>query len=92
MCYLGSDHITLATNSEKVVLFHRPSGHYRSFSGHSAIVLTLDVTGDTLVTGSRDNSIRLWKLHEGVLKCVAIGTGHTHYVGAVALSRLEIYF
>ena len=59
-------------------------------AGHAGIVLCLDVSDDTLVSSSKDASIRVWKLDSTTqhLNCVAIGTGHTHAVGAVALSRL----
>ena len=37
----------------------------------------------------QDNNIRLWSLEtgNGTTRCVAIGLGHTHDVGAVAISK-----
>ncbi|XP_064391571.1 transducin beta-like protein 3 isoform X2 [Halichondria panicea] len=89
VCYIGRDYLSVATNSEEVKLLHRPTGHCQSLSGHTGIILSIDANGHSLVTASRDNTIRLWKLCSGTLHCVAVGTGHTHYVGAVALSRVK---
>ena len=36
----------------------------------------------------QDNTLRVWKLNEGgQFVCVAVGIGHTHTVGAVAVSK-----
>ena len=58
-------------------------------AGHAGIVLCLDASGDTLVSSSKDASVRVWKLDSTTqhFNCVAIGMGHTHAVGAVTLSR-----
>ena len=58
-------------------------------AGHTGIVLCLDARGDTLASSSKDGSIRVWKLDPATqcFQCVAIGTGHTHAVGAVTLSK-----
>lgn len=85
--------LAVATNSEQVKVFERGSHHCQLLTGHSGIVLSLDVShdGHTLATSSKDNTIRVWRLGEGGsgwgFSCVAIGTGHTHSVGAIALSR-----
>ncbi len=83
--------LAVATNSEQVKVFERSSTSCQLLAGHSGIVLCLDATSDgtLLATGSKDNSIRLWKLNPASkqFECVAIGTGHTHEVGAIAVSR-----
>ncbi len=84
--------LAVATNSEQVKVFERGSHHCQLLAGHSGIVLCLDVSqdGSLLATSSKDNTIRIWKTGEtGGWRfcCVAIGTGHTHSVGAIALSR-----
>ena len=84
--------LAVATNSEQVKVFERDSLSCQLLVGHSGIVLALDATlnGTLLATSSKDNTIRLWKLDDGgQFACVAVGTGHTHAVGTVALSRWD---
>ncbi|KAG5559049.1 hypothetical protein RHGRI_008836 [Rhododendron griersonianum] len=59
-------------------------------AGHTDIVLCLDtcvsISGRTLiVTGSKDNSIRLWEAES--TRCIGVGLGHMEAVGAVAFSK-----
>lgn len=83
--------LAVATNSERVKVFERDSFSCQLLSGHSGIVLALDAgpDGSLLATSSRDNTVRLWSRNSasGHFECVAMGTGHTHAVGAVAVSR-----
>ena len=88
----GEGHLAVATNSEQVKIFERTSLSCQVLSGHSGIVLCLDSCstpgGHLLGTSSKDRSIRVWRMGEGGrVHCVAIGIGHTHSVGALALSR-----
>lgn len=83
--------LAVATNSEQVKVFERNSFSCQLLSGHSGIVLALDASADgaLLATSSKDNTIRLWSRDNvsGNFECVAMGTGHTHAVGAVAVSK-----
>ena len=92
--------LAVATNSELVKVFERDSFSCQLLAGHTGIVLCLDVgaAGSLLATGSKDNTIRLWKRRDlgdsadgpktgREFVCVAMGTGHTHAVEAVAVSR-----
>ncbi len=87
--------LVVANNSEQVKVFHRSSSACQLLNGHGGVVLSLDVSSDgyTLVTGSKDNSVRMWRLDKeaGQFSCIATGTGHTHVVGAVAVSRYVHY-
>ena len=84
-------HVAVATNSEEVKVFERATGSCQLLSGHLGVVLSLSSSADgqLVVTGSKDNTIRLWRIDSEtrMFTCVAMGTGHTHAVGAVALSR-----
>lgn len=86
----------MATNSEEVKVFRRDTGSCQLLSGHSGVVLSLSSTHDgcVLATGSKDNTVRLWRMDSStrLFECVAMGTGHTHAVGAVAMSRYIIIF
>ena len=87
----GESHVAVATNSEEVKVFCRETGSCQLLSGHSGIVLSLSSTHDgrVLATGSKDNTVRLWRMDVStrLFECVAMGTGHTHAIGAVAMSR-----
>lgn len=59
-------------------------------AGHTDIVLCLDTcttsSGRTLiVTGSKDNTVRLWDTNSRC--CVGIGKGHMGGIGAVAFAK-----
>ena len=87
----GESHVAVATNSEEVKVFERESGSCQLLSQHSGVVLSLSssLDGKLLATGSKDNTLRLWKIDANtrLFDCIAMGTGHTHAIGAVALSR-----
>ena len=89
----GQGLLAVATNSEQVKVFDRKTMNCQILTGHSGIVLSLDVShdGNAIITGSKDNTIRVWQL-DPVTKCfflVGVGTGHTQSVGAVAYSRVK---
>ena len=86
----GEGHLAVATNSEQVKIFERTTFSCQVLTGHTGIILCLDsCPGEQLLgTSSKDRSIRVWRIGEGgQFHCVAMGIGHTHSVGAIALSR-----
>ncbi|KAK4351097.1 hypothetical protein RND71_030410 [Anisodus tanguticus] len=61
-------------------------------AGHTDVILCLDTcvssSGRTLiVTGSKDNTVRLWDCQSKV--CVGVGIGHMGAVGAVVFSKKQ---
>lgn len=91
--FLGEDeqYLAVATNLEQVRVYDVASMSCAYvLSGHTDIVVCLDTcissTGRTLVvTGSKDNSVRLWDVESR--HCIGIGRGHMGAVGAVAFSK-----
>ncbi|KAL7546197.1 hypothetical protein ACHAWF_009547 [Thalassiosira exigua] len=90
--------VAVATNSSQVRVFglceskadeqsHPALSPMGMLDGHAAIVLSIDASpcGRYLATASKDKTMRLW--HISSLKCLAVATGHTEAVGAVALSK-----
>ncbi len=95
--------VAVATNSSQVRLFgledanedeidddvtsHSSLSPRGMLDGHTAIVLSIDVSpcGRYLVTASKDKTMRLW--HIASKRCLAVATGHTEAVGSVALSN-----
>ncbi|KAJ1439067.1 WD40/YVTN repeat-like-containing domain superfamily [Sesbania bispinosa] len=93
MKFIGDDEkfLALATNLEQVRVYDLASMSCSSvLSGHTEIVLCLDTcvssSGRTLiVTGSKDNSVRLWDSES--TSCIGVGIGHMGAVGAIAFSK-----
>ncbi|QCD81068.1 transducin beta-like protein 3 isoform X2 [Vigna unguiculata] len=93
MKFLGDDEkfLALATNLEQVRIYDTASMSCSYvLSGHTEIVLCLDTcvstSGKTLiVTGSKDNSVRLWDSESA--NCIGVGIGHMGAVGAIAFSK-----
>ena len=90
LCDVPHAHLLFISPPHPPSLSYLPPPSSQVLAGHAGIVLCLDANDDTLVSSSKDASIRVWKLDSTTQRfnCVAIGTGHTHAVGAVALSRL----
>ena len=86
--------LVVANNSEQLKVFNRSSSSCQLLAGHGGVILALDASpnGRMLATGSKDSTIRMWQLDgtSGQFTCVAVGTGHTHAVGAVAVSRYSV--
>ncbi|XP_068643036.1 protein TORMOZ EMBRYO DEFECTIVE [Aristolochia californica] len=98
MKFLGEDEqfLALATNLEQVRVYDLASmSCMYVLAGHADTVLCLDTcvstSGRTLVvTGSKDNTVRLWE-HESQ-SCIGVGAGHMGAVGAVAFSKKQRKF
>lgn len=100
--------LAVATNGAEVCLFpHTSSMACKLLPGHSEAVLTLSYckAGDFLVSGSRDNTLRIWPSplegkesipcegHTDAVSCVAIAkslSSHNYFVIASASSDLTV--
>ncbi|CAL0306816.1 unnamed protein product [Lupinus luteus] len=93
MKFVGDDEkfLALATNLEQIRVYDLASMSCSYvLAGHTEIVLCLDTcvssSGKSLiVTGSKDNSVRLWESESR--SCIGVGIGHMGAVGAVAFSK-----
>ncbi|KAK6936527.1 WD40 repeat [Dillenia turbinata] len=93
MKFLGEEeqYLAVATNLEQVRVYDLASMSCSYvLAGHTEIVLCLDTclssSGEVLiVTGSKDNSVRLWNSESK--SCIGVGIGHTGAVGAIAFSK-----
>jgi transcription initiation factor TFIID subunit 5 len=67
---------------------------YLDLRGHSAAVYGMDFSPDNkfLLTGSADNSVRLWMLDRGVNSNIVAYKGHNFPVWDVKFSSLGYYF
>jgi WD40 repeat protein len=72
-------------NSGKVI--QSPKAH-----SHTDIILCVDVYGGLFITGSKDNSIRLWRFSGDALTCLAVHTGHNENVASVCFAPKRGHF
>ncbi|KAL7003821.1 hypothetical protein U1Q18_004965 [Sarracenia purpurea var. burkii] len=93
MKFLDEDEqfLAVATSVEQVRVYDLASMSCSYvLSGHADIVLCIDTcvssSGRTLiVTGSKDNSVRLWEAES--TRCLGVAVGHMGAVGAAAFSK-----
>ncbi|EDV25613.1 uncharacterized protein TRIADDRAFT_23688, partial [Trichoplax adhaerens] len=83
-------HIVVATNSPDLRIFQHATMSCQMLFGHTDTILSLDVSYDRqlIATSSKDHTIRVWKAFHDSFRCVAVASGHTSAVPAVAFSRL----
>ncbi|XP_071715193.1 protein TORMOZ EMBRYO DEFECTIVE [Rutidosis leptorrhynchoides] len=98
MKFLGVEeqYLAVATSVEQVRVYDIASMSCSYvLSGHTDIVLCLDTcttsSGRTLiVTGSKDNTVRLWD--PSSRSCIGVGRGHMGGIGAVAFAKKSFNF
>ncbi|PKK69944.1 WD40 repeat-like protein [Rhizophagus irregularis] len=102
LVYVGptESHLAIATNTEQIRLFNLDSFDNNIIYGHKDIVICLakSFDGKFLISGSKDNTARLWKINvesyeaEERIKGSGICVGHTEAIGAVALPNKSLKF
>jgi len=81
-----SQGLAIGTNGPDLKIFPFPDSlACLSLPGHTAAILCVAVHGDWIVTGSRDNTVCLWRQVNGSYALVASLPGHTDSVGAVCI-------
>ncbi|KAI9103198.1 WD40-repeat-containing domain protein [Phlyctochytrium arcticum] len=83
-------HLAVITNTEQVRVYNTDSLDCSILFGHSEIVMCIDRSSDGLMlaSGSRDNTVRIWKHGENnTFQCAATCIGHTEPVSTLAFSR-----
>ncbi|EOY10125.1 Transducin family protein / WD-40 repeat family protein [Theobroma cacao] len=84
-------YLAVATNLEQVRVYDLSSMSCSYvLAGHTDTILCLDTSLSSygrrlIVTGSKDNSVRLWEAERRC--CIGLGIGHMGAVGAVAFSK-----
>ena len=66
----------MCSNSETLKLMSLETGEIELYSGHTDIILCLDICNQFCITGAKDNTVRLWKHDldqefESRIKCLA---------------------
>ncbi|KAA0199861.1 hypothetical protein HAZT_HAZT003310 [Hyalella azteca] len=87
----GGDHsfLVVATNSSQLRLYRLSDMSCRLLHGHTDGVMALAKhphLTDVFASSSRDESVRVWRVTDDFdAVCVAVASGHTHRVAAIAL-------
>ncbi|KAJ1991255.1 U3 small nucleolar RNA-associated protein [Dimargaris cristalligena] len=99
LAYLGPEetHLVVASNSESLRVYNLDTQTCGLLDHHTETVLCLDTdsSGTLAAAGSRDKTLSIWHFNpsparvDRQARCVAVGTGHTESVGAVAFSRAD---
>ncbi len=87
--------LAMATNSEKVRIINPVTFDTTLLTGHSAIILSLDVSPcfQYLATASKDKTARIWNItDQDNTYCVGRCVGHTEGIGSIAFPRKEKSF
>jgi len=87
--YISDSNIAVATNSEQIRLFNTLDRTCNVLSGHSDIVLSIDVNSKKtmMLSASKDTTIKLWNLNGTSAECIATGIGHTEAVSGVSFGN-----
>ncbi|BGP16908.1 hypothetical protein JCM10213_007352 [Rhodosporidiobolus nylandii] len=93
----SESHLAIATNSDLIRVYDLNRFNTQLLEGHDDVVLCLgrSADGEVLVSGSKDNTARVWKAlpgddgEEAVWSCVGRAEGHVESVGAVAVSKRD---
>lgn len=81
--WLDSEKILIAVNSSEAKIFTLSTSETLSLQGHTDNILCLDVQGNNIITGSKDQTIRLWDLS----RLLATYKGHTEDVTSICFSK-----
>eukprot|EP01114_Cavostelium_apophysatum_P021718 TRINITY_DN7651_c0_g1_i2.p1 TRINITY_DN7651_c0_g1~~TRINITY_DN7651_c0_g1_i2.p1 ORF type:complete len:878 (-),score=259.44 TRINITY_DN7651_c0_g1_i2:6-2639(-) len=81
--------VAVATNSEEIRVYDTKTNASDVLAGHTALVLCLDSNANAslLASGSKDHAARVWTTSGDSFRCMAVCTGHTEPVTAVAFGR-----
>eukprot|EP00347_Sterkiella_histriomuscorum_P000004 403377554 len=84
----------ICSNNETVKLMDLETGQIKQFGGHSDIILCLDVNKNMIISGSKDNQIRLWQVSEqsSDLNCLAVFQGHTENIASIFFAPKKCNF
>ncbi|GAA5826592.1 hypothetical protein JCM11251_002440 [Rhodosporidiobolus azoricus] len=93
----SESHLAIVTNSDLVRVYDLNRFNTQLLEGHDDVVLCLGRSsdGEVLVSGSKDNTARVWKAlrredeDEAVWSCIGRAEGHVESIGAVAVSKRD---
>ncbi|KAK6639171.1 hypothetical protein RUM43_007441 [Polyplax serrata] len=99
LVFVGPDnsHVAVATNSRDIKLYNIETMGCQLLKGHTDIVLTLTSSLANhcwMLSGGKDNTIRLWELNptNENMTCIGIGCRHTASVSSLSMSQMSTDF
>ncbi|GAA6032593.1 hypothetical protein JCM8097_004832 [Rhodosporidiobolus ruineniae] len=93
----SESHLAIATNSDLIRVYDLNRFNTQLLEGHDDVVLCLgrSADGEVLVSGSKDNTARVWRAlpggegEEATWSCVGRAEGHVESIGAVAVTKKD---
>ena len=85
---MNSPYVVLSCNSEILKVLNYETSTYEMCLGHSDLIVALDVYENYVVSGSKDNTIRLWRVDTEEklrVECLAVFEGHTMNLTSVCI-------
>lgn len=84
----------ICSNNELLKVIDLETGRVQQslVNPHSDIILCVDSSRDFFISGSKDNSIRLWRYSNNILKCLGVFTGHNENVASVCFAPKKTNF
>ncbi|KAG5676857.1 hypothetical protein PVAND_006664 [Polypedilum vanderplanki] len=96
LCLMGKrdQYLAMATNSNDIKIYDTVTMNSKILKGHTDIVLSLSAYKNYLLSGSKDNTVRLWiaDFDKFEFECIGIGAKHTNTVGSVDISKTHADF
>ena len=83
---ISPDGQTYVSITRTIRVHNFQTGEWLYLEGHTNIILCIAITPDskTIVSGSRDKTIKIWNINTG--ECLNTLKGHSHYVQSIAIS------
>jgi U3 small nucleolar RNA-associated protein 13 len=83
----------ICSNNELLKVVDLETGSViQSSGGHEDIILCVDACNNYFLSGSKDNSIRLWTFANNTLSCLGAFTGHNENVASVCFAPKKLNF
>jgi len=90
----NSSHLIVACNSPFIRLYKVSDYSCSLVRGHSDTVMCVSVSSmdpNLLCSGGKDREIRVWRLEDGLLTCLLVGTGHNEAVQGLSFPAQSIH-
>ncbi|OMH83325.1 Transducin beta-like protein 3 [Zancudomyces culisetae] len=83
--------IAVISNSDKLKIYNTETLECEEMvrGAHDDIILSMDVYGTYIATGSKDRTIKLWEYKDNKISLLAKGVGHMGAVGAIKIVPLK---
>ena len=87
-----ADQVWLFSGDERGnIIAESVEGEVQTLKGHTGTVLALYMSWERLFSGSTDQTIRVWRIVDGIWQLDKILEGHTHWVKSLCVSGDQLF-